>query len=66
MKKHNPMPCPKCGCANPEMIRFLIVGLNKYAYACPKCGFLTKMCYTKRGAVRKWNKSEVEGKKYED
>lgn len=61
MKTPDLKPCPMCWCKFPDMVTFLTRWFNKYALECPRCHFFSKVAFTKRGAIRKWNRIKVEG-----
>lgn len=52
-------PCPICG--NKRMTKYIVITRRWYQkkryVECDYCHFCSKSAYTKRGAIRLWNKS---------
>lgn len=59
IKHLKPLPCPVCSSENPTAI---LTGDNKHGFVtrCVYCGYMAarfdELRFTKRGAIRLWNK----------
>ena len=51
------LPCPNCGCENPEIWHELLCG-NGWCVVCWGCGYAAKTARTKTEAVKAWNNDE--------
>lgn len=63
------MELKPCKCGNTRLWRtekyrlFTIKISPQFAVECSKCGYLSKWCWTRRGADRDWNRRVGEGEK---
>ena len=56
MKQPKVKPCPDCGDKRYTVYHSLSRRCLRWFISCPRCGFCGGNTWTKRGAIRMWNK----------
>ena len=58
VKKSSLKPCPMCGsrAQTARMLTLDVLRVLSYMAWCPECGYYGPLRFTKRGAVRAWNR----------